>query len=75
MSRRYRPCPKMKYLQCQKCNRMAIIHRKPGRDRRKGHYKHLWCPSCERKTKHKEIGGEFDVAEKRIERETGDIND
>lgn len=44
-----------KRLICTKCGLVVTIHRKANRNRKDGHFKNLWCASCKRKMKHREL--------------------
>lgn len=44
-----------KALECYECRNVQIIFRKFGRNKRKGHIKHLYCFRCRKTTVHKEL--------------------
>jgi len=45
----------MKELKCTICGNIFSIHRRKGRNKAKGHKKHLWCFKCQQITIHKEV--------------------
>lgn len=46
-------------LVCEECGDYFPIVRKTGRQREKGHIKHLYCVRCRKETAHFEIGGGY----------------
>lgn len=44
-----------KDLRCEECGGVNTIHRKLSRDKATGHYKHLHCIVCGRRTRHVEL--------------------
>ena len=44
-----------KYLKCTECNIKQSIIRKVSKNKKAGHIKKLWCPSCHKRTKHVEL--------------------
>lgn len=46
---------KQKRLECVKCGLIQPIWRKDSKNKLSGHLKHIWCPSCEKKTVHIEL--------------------
>lgn len=42
------------YMFCERCRRAVPIQRQPGRLRKRGHVKTMWCPWCKRVTRHRE---------------------
>ena len=44
-----------KELKCTKCDEKRVIHRKASRNKKNGHIKHIWCPCCKKRTKHREL--------------------
>lgn len=43
-------------LKCPICKNTQTINRRLGRLKKPGHRKHLWCPICQKRTKHIELG-------------------
>lgn len=42
------------WLVCEECGGAVPIQRQPGRFRKRGHVKTMWCPWCKRRTHHRE---------------------
>lgn len=42
------------WMECERCHERFGIYRKPGKRRKKGHAKHMWCPWCKQVTRHRE---------------------
>ena len=42
------------FLKCKECGGVFPIRRKNGKLRKRGHVKTMWCPWCEKVTKHVE---------------------
>ena len=43
------------FLKCPYCKNIQIIFRRKGKLREMGHYKHIWCINCKKRTRHVEI--------------------
>lgn len=44
----------LSWMRCEECGGFFPIRRKRGKLRRRNHPKHMWCPWCERVTRHAE---------------------
>lgn len=42
------------FMECPRCHERFQIYRKPGKRRKKGHVKHMWCWKCKAVTPHRE---------------------
>lgn len=45
-----------KEIMCLDCETVQIIHRLKGRNRKRGHIKHIWCFVCKGRKPHQELG-------------------
>ncbi len=45
----------IKKLECTQCGCIREIPRKLSRNKKTGHYKHMFCPTCNEKTKYIEL--------------------
>ena len=43
------------FLRCLKCKNIQTIFRRKGKLREIGHYKHIYCIYCKKRTRHVEI--------------------
>lgn len=43
------------YLRCLNCNNVQTIYRRKAKLREMGHFKHIYCYKCKKRTKHIEF--------------------
>ena len=44
-------------LRCQTCDNIMYVPRRTGKQRKRGHFKDMWCPYCQQERKFMECRG------------------